>query len=195
MLLGAGLWECQESLDTVKEQLSTSPVLVHYDPSKDITVACDVSPYGVGSVLSHVMNNSDKLPIAFASRTLTPAEQNYVKLEKEALLLVYGVKKFHRYIYGRKFTLITDHKPLTTILGPKTGVPTLVAQRLQRWALILMAHRYDIRYWKSSDHGNCDTLSRFPLNNPEDKDTTESPIYFFSYTDELPVSAKDIAAD
>ncbi len=118
--------EYQNSLDTVNEQLSTSPVLVHYDPSKEFTVAYDASPYRVGSVLSHVMDNDNECPTAFTSRTLTPAEQNYAQLEYEALSLVYGVKKFHRYIYGRIFTLITDHKPLTTILGPKTGVPTLL---------------------------------------------------------------------
>jgi hypothetical protein len=123
---------------------------------------------------------------------LNAAEKNYSQLEKEALSLIYGVKKFHKYVFGRKFTLITDHKPLTTILGPKTGVPTLAAQRLQRWALILMGHRYDITYRKSGDHSNCDALSRFP--QPElDTDTMESAIYCFSFSDQLPILATDIA--
>ena len=56
---------------------------------------------------------------------------------KEALSLVFGFQKFHKYIYGRKFTLVTDHKPLTTIFSPKTGVPALAAARLQRRALLL----------------------------------------------------------
>ncbi len=186
--------ECQESLDQVKKQLASSPVLVHYDPGKPLTVACDASPFGIGCVLSHVMENGEERPVAYASRTLNSAEKNYAQLEKEALSLVYAVKKFHKFLYGRRFTLITDHKPLCTILGPKTGVPTLAAHRLQRWALILMAHQYDIRYRRSSDHGNCDALSRLPISG-NDQDAMESPIYFFNYTDQLPVKGKDIAKE
>jgi hypothetical protein len=126
--------ECQMVLDCIKALLTTSAVLVHYDPARPITVACDASPYGVGAVLSHIMDNGEERPVAYASRTLTSAERNYAQLKKECLALVFAVKKFHKYVYGRKFTLITDHKPLVNIFGPKTGVPTLAAQRLQKWS-------------------------------------------------------------
>ena len=103
-------------------------------------LAADASAYGLGAVLSH------RWPIAFVSRTLNSSERNYPQIEKEALALVFGIKKFHQYVYGRTFTLVTDHQPLTTILGPKRGVPPLAAARMQRWALLLSAYTYQIQY-------------------------------------------------
>ncbi len=76
--------------------------------------------------------------------------------------MVYGVKKFHQFLYGRRFTLFTDHKRLTVILGPKKGVPTLAAARLQRWALILSAYDFQIEYKPTKAHANADGLSRLP---------------------------------
>ena len=76
------------------------------------------------------------------------------------LALIFGIKWFHTYLYGSKFTLLTDHKPLTTILGPHNAIPTLAAARLQRWAIILSAHQYNIVFrQKTEEHGNTDGLS------------------------------------
>ena len=103
---------------------------MHYDPSLPIVMAADASVYGVGAVVSHVFPDGSERPIAFASRTLTKSEKNYAQLEKEALALIFGIKKFHQYLYGRRFKMVTDHKPLTAILGPKKGIPSLAAARL-----------------------------------------------------------------
>lgn len=92
------------------------------------------------------MPDGSERPVAFASRTLSPSETNYSQLEKEALSLIFGLHRFDQYVYGRRFTLLTDHKPLVTLLGPKTGIPPLAAARSQRWALFLSSHTYDIQY-------------------------------------------------
>ena len=138
------------------------------------------------------MENSEERPIAFASRTLTASERNYPQIEREALPIVFGVKKFHSYLYGWKFKLITDHKPLVTILGPKTGVPTLAAARMQRWSLILAAYQYDIEYRKSEEHANADAMSRLVPLTTEDKWETE--VFMISYVVELPVTLRDLAS-
>ena len=92
------------------------------------------------------MPDGSERPIAYGSRTLSIAEQHYSQIEKEALSLIFGVKKFHQSLYGRPFTRVTDHKPLTTIFGSKKGIPTVTAARLQRWAILLMAYQYQIEF-------------------------------------------------
>ena len=77
------------------------------------------------------------------SRTLTPTETRYSQIEKEALSLVVAVRRFHKYIYGHRFTLLTDHKPLPSIFGSKKGIPVHSANRLQRWALVLLGYDFD----------------------------------------------------
>ena len=119
--------ECSENFNLAKEKLVSTEVLAHYDPTLELRFTADASAYGVGAVLSHVMSDGTEQPIAFASHTLSSAEQNYAQVEKEALSLIFGIKRFHSYIYGRRFTLVTDYKPLTTKLGPKKGVPPLTA--------------------------------------------------------------------
>ena len=109
----------------------------HYDPELPLQLAGDASAYGIGAVISHVFPNGSEKPIAFASRSLSVSERNYAQLEKEALSLVYGIKKFHQYLYSRKFELQTDHKPLMAIFGPKKEIPSLAAARLQCWAVTL----------------------------------------------------------
>ena len=81
--------------------------------------------------------------------------------------IVYGLKKFYQYLYGRRFILVTDHKPLLAMFGPKKGVPTLAANRLSRWALLLSQYEYTVEYRPTNKHGNADALSRLPLG-PDD---------------------------
>ena len=104
--------------------LTSDAVLVHYNTKKQLRLSCDASQYGMGAVLSHAVNGEER-PIAFAPRILSKAERNCGQVEKEALALIFGVKTFHKYVYGQQFIMVTDHKPLLSILNPKAAVPSI----------------------------------------------------------------------
>lgn len=183
----------QVAFDKLKKMLSSTPVLVHYDPQLPVTLACDASGVGVGAVLSHVMPDGKEQPVAFASRSLSSAERNYSQLEREALGIIVGVTKFHQYLYGRKFTLVTDNRPLAVILGPKRGIPSIAAMRLQRWAVTLAAYRYDVKVKSSEANANADCMSRLPLPETADIDGEISSILAV-HQDQLPILHADIRA-
>ena len=84
--------------------------------------------------------NGTERPIAFASRTLPTAERNYAQIDEEALAIVWAVRKFHTYLYGRHLVLVTDHKPLNAIFNPEKDLPAMTAARLQQYALFLAGH-------------------------------------------------------
>ena len=114
----------RQAFTASKELLTTSSVLVHYNPKLRLVLACDASAYGIGAVLSHKLADGSEKPVAFASRTLSESERRYSQIEKEGLACVFGVKHFHMYLYGRHFFLQTDHKPLTALFGECRAVPS-----------------------------------------------------------------------
>ncbi len=161
--------EQKRAFDESKLLLQSSQVLVHYDPNREIVMNCDASPYGVAAVLAHTMKDGSERPIRFVSRTLAPAEKNYSQLEKEALAIIFGVKKFHQYIVGRSVRIRTDHKPLTGLFGSQKGVPVMAAARIQRWALLLAGYEYTLEYRSGASNGDADALSRLPLPTAPEK--------------------------
>ena len=140
---------------------------MHYDPKLPIVVASDASPTGLGAVISHVLPNEEEKPIVFASRTLSPAEQNYSQIEKEALGFIYAVQKFHIYLYGREFLLETDNQPLSFILHPNRAIPAVAASRIQTWAIQLSGYRYKIKCKRSKENALADGLSRLPIKHTQ----------------------------
>ncbi|XP_053692179.1 uncharacterized protein K02A2.6-like [Sabethes cyaneus] len=152
--------ECQHAFLNIKRVLRSNLLLTHYNPELDIIVAGDASKTGIGAVLLHRFPNGDIKAVAHASRTLNAAEQNYSQIEKEALALVFACVKFHRMLWGRKFTLQTDHQPLLKVFGSKKGIPVHTANRLQRWALTLLGYDFKVEYISTQNFGYADVLSR-----------------------------------
>ena len=152
----------QRAFQDLKEVLSSDTILAHFDPGTPIGIACDASSVGIGAVLFHRYSDGSERPIANASKTLTETQRKYSQVHKEALSVIFGLKKFHQFLFGRKFILVTDHKPLLTLFSPSKGTPAIAANRLARWALTLSQYDYTIEYRKTSDHGNADALSRLP---------------------------------
>ena len=152
----------QQAFEALKDELGKEHVLAHFDPTIPVGMACDASNVGIGAVLFHRYPDGSERPISNVSKTLNDTQRRYSQVHKEALAVIFGLKKFHQFLYGRKFILVTDHKPLLALFGPTTGTPAMAANRLARWALMLSQYDYSIEYRKSSEHGNADALSRLP---------------------------------
>jgi hypothetical protein len=119
---------------------------------------------------------------------LSPAEKQYSQLEKEALAIVWGVKKFHSYLYGHHFLINNNHKPLETLLSERKSLPTLASGRVQCWALTLSTYVYTFKYKPGGQLCNADTLSRLPLSEAQNKVTVPSEtVHLMNFLDMTPV--------
>ena len=184
---------CQQAFLKAKQMITSEEVLMRYNPNLPLRLACDASPYGIGGVLSHLTENNEERPIGYISRTLTPAEKNYSQIDKEALAIVWSVKKFYNYICGRHFTLYTDHQPLKYIFSPSTGIPVMSAARQQRYAAFLSGFNYTIEYKSSKNHANADSFSRLPLPSTEKDDSLMETMYYTEILDALPIDSTTVS--
>ena len=191
------LWQWGDQEDRAfkvsKQLLLSSQLLVHFDPTKEIMVACDASGYGIGAVLAHRESNGEEQPIGFVSRTLTAAEKNYSQIEKEALACIFGITKFHTYLYGHKFILVTDHKPLLSLFKEHKAIPQQASGRIQRWALTLAAYEYTIAFRPTAAHSNADALSRLPMHSQEEQvPLVPETILMLEQMDDSPFTAQQV---
>ena len=137
--------------------LTNEPLLQYPDFTKPFVLTTDASNEALGAILSQGPIGRD-LPIAYASRTLINAEKNYSTTEKELLAIVWGCKQFRQYLYGRRFTIVTDHKPLTWVFNVKDP-----SSRLLRWRLKLEEYDYEVVYKPGARNTNADALSRINM--------------------------------
>ncbi|XP_018359746.1 PREDICTED: uncharacterized protein K02A2.6-like [Trachymyrmex cornetzi] len=154
---------CEGAFLKLKNEISSDRILTPYNPKSTLVVTCDASPTGIAGILSHVLNGIEK-PIAFASRSLTPAERNYSQLDREALVIVFAINHFFMYVFGRKFKLITDNRPLTRIFHQNNKLPAMTSARLLRYASFLSGFDYEVEHKKGNENINADCLSRAPIH-------------------------------
>lgn len=157
--------EHEKAFTGLKKILASDLILTHFDPKRKIIVAADASSYGKSGTLMHEFPEGKLRPIFHVSQSFNSAERNYPQIQREAAALIFAVKRFHKYIYGRKFELHTDHKPLLAIFGAKSGIPQVTASRLQRYALVLLAYEFDIKYINTKSFGYADMMSRLIASN------------------------------
>ncbi|KAL6486114.1 hypothetical protein MHYP_G00055060 [Metynnis hypsauchen] len=159
------IWEAdhEKCFEDLKATITEDACLKYYDASTPLTLEVDASQKGLGIAL--VQNNR---PIAFGSKTLTDCQSRYSNIEREMLTIVYGMQRYHTYLYGKSFTVITDHKPLVTICSkPLHAAPP----RLQRMLIKTQGYNYEVKYRPGKEMVLADTLSRLP--NPENKGDIE----------------------
>ena len=168
------------AMTTVKQMLTTAPVLSYFDPSIRSTIQADASQQGLGACLLQKGK-----PIAYASRSLLPAECNYAQIEKELLAIVFACQKFHEYIYGFHTKIHSDHKPLESIMQKPLHK---ASPWLQRMLLKLQKYDLTVTYVQGKDLHVADTLSRAHLTVSEDEDTEDLDFAVHAMIRNLPVS-------
>lgn len=139
------------------------------------------------------MDGQEK-PISFTSFSLNAAQRKYPILHLEALALVCTVKKFHKFLFGQKFTIFTDHKPLLGIFG-KEGKNQLCVTRLQRYVMDMAIYDYDILYRPSAQMGNADFCSRFPLDIEVPKCVDSGSVKSINFFSDFPIDYSLIAKE
>ena len=183
----------EKAFNASKDLLTSSALLVHFNPELDLVLMCDASSYGIGAVLAHRMPDGSERPIGYASRSLSSSQRNYSQLEKEALVLVFGVQRFHAYLFGHRFELVTDHQPLLALLHQHRPTSTQASARIRRWSLFLSAYEYTITFRNTRAHGNADALSRLPLPIVQTEPKTPPElVLLLEHLEESPVTVQHI---
>ena len=131
--------EQKRSFGALKKSLSDTGTLAYFEKNAPTKVIADSSPVRLGAVLMQEQRG-EQVAVCYASRSLTDCERRYSQTEKEALALVWACKKSHAYVYGMKFDLVNDHKPLEAIYGPRSKP----CARIERWVLRMQPYDFHV---------------------------------------------------
>ena len=179
------LFQGHVAFSRTKEEISKNVTLPYFNPKSSTTLQTDASKKGLGAVILQ-----DTTPVMFASRALTGVEKNYQNLERECLAMIWGMEKFHYFLYGKQFTLETDQKPLVSIYKKHMAE---ISPRIQR--LIVRSFPYqpfNVNYRRGKGIPLADALSRVS-QTPVEEDGIQLPIMAVNLiTSNIPVSSTEI---
>lgn len=148
--------ETEKAFKDLKGKILESPILQYPDFTKPFRLTTDASTKAIAAVLSQMSDNNIDLPIAFASRSLLDAETKYSTTELELLAIVWAIEHFRVYLYGKKFQVVTDHRPLAWLMDLRDP-----SSRLMRWKIRLAHYDFTIEYIKGKLNHVADCLSRY----------------------------------
>ena len=175
------------SVARLKGILSSQPVLKFFDPTKPVKLQVDASKSDLGACILQ-----DENPIAYASRSLTPAEENYSQIEKELLAVVFGCERFNHFVYGRPVEVDSDHKPLVPITRK-----SLLKSPPRLQCLVLRLEKYDISitYVPAKYMHVADTLSRASLSerSADSELNDDMEVVVHSLVTNLPLTEEKLA--
>ena len=177
----------------VKDALITSPILSLFDQTRETVVSADASSYGLGAVLLQRQPDGQLKPISYISRSLTPTEQRYAQIEKEALAFTWACERFSDYLLGMQFHIHTDHKPLVPLFGVKNLDELRI--RVQRFRLRMMRYRFTISHVPGTSLQVADALSRAPCSEARPMEALlqrETAAYVEMVVQNLPATEKQL---
>lgn len=152
--------EQQQAFEFLKERLISAPILVSPDWTQSFTLQTDSSQYGVGAVLCQVIDGEERV-VAYASKSLSKAQKNYMTSDRECYAIIWGIKHFRSYLIGRKFDLLTDHAALQFLNTMRLNRD--LSGRLARYQMFLQEYDFQPQYRKGKLNDNADALSREPI--------------------------------
>ncbi|GBG77448.1 hypothetical protein CBR_g23897 [Chara braunii] len=152
--------ECDQAFSKLKAALISAPVLIRPDPEKPFVLITDWQPEAISAILAQVGPSGLESVVEYASKSVPACKRNYAAPTGECYATLWGISHFCAYLYGRKFTLVTDHEPLLALKKSKD-----YSGMIGRWATVLQSMDFDIRHRKHERHGNEDGLTQ--LHQPE----------------------------
>ena len=174
--------ECQNSFDSMKKALISSPILSYPDMSKNFILTCDASSSAIGFVLGQLDDDNKEHVIAFGGRSLSPCEKKWSTSEQEMLAVLEGIRAYRIYLSDKKFTIYTDHKALKYVMDQKRSTG-----RLARWAMEIQGYQFDMIHRPGKNNEVADALSRrvYSENDKQVEDTVVASLSSGSKPDSL----------